>query len=338
MQQILIQWSPDMIRNQWYVVLESREVRPGKPVGVTRLGEKMVFWRDTHGNLACAIDQCPHRGVALSSGKLVGDCIQCPFHGFEYDTRGRCTLIPANGRSAEVPKVFKVRSYPVRERYSLVYLWWGDQREEYPPLPDFDYMRDPNLVYSSTSDWWNSHYSRAIENQLDVIHLPYVHHNTIGRGFKSVVQGPRYKVDELSGGHDLINLWFDNEIEQSQVPRKPNEMPETDRHPQIQFRFPNIWHNWLGDTFHLFLGFAPIDGENTKLYLRTYHAVKTPVLRQIFNLSSNLMNLFIARQDRHVVVTQRPFRSELRMGEKLIPGDAPVIEYRRRRQALIDGG
>jgi hypothetical protein len=114
-------------------------------------------------------------------------------------------------------------------------------------------------------------------------------------------------------------------------------MPPTDKHPQIQFRFPNIWHNWSGDTFHLFLGFAPIDGENTKLYLRTYHAVRTPIVRQIFDFFSNLGNIFIERQDRRVVVTQRPFRSELRMGEKLIPGDAPVIEYRRKRQALIDG-
>ncbi|MFZ2097660.1 MAG: hypothetical protein WAV05_13590 [Anaerolineales bacterium] len=52
---------------------------------------------------------------------------------------------------------------------------------------------------------------------------------------------------------------------------------------------------------------------------------------------SNLANIYIERQDRRVVVTQRPYRSELRMGEKLIPGDAPVIEYRRRRQMMIEG-
>jgi len=327
-----------MIPNMWYVVLESKEIRRGKPVGVTRLGEKMVFWRDTHDRIACAIDQCPHRGAALSAGKQVGDCLQCPFHGFEFDSSGRCTLIPANGQFSEVPKVFKIKTYPVQELHGLIYLWWGGPRASYPPLPDFDYMRDPRLVYSSTIDLWNSHYSRAIENQLDVIHLPYVHYNTIGRGRKTVVQGPRYKVDEHPGGHDMISMWFDNEVEQGQIPLKPNEMPPTERHPQIQFRFPNIWHNWLGDTFHLFLGFAPIDGENTKLYLRSYHAVKTPVLRQVFNFFSNRSNVFIARQDRRVVVTQRPFCSELRMGEKLIPGDAPVIEYRRRRQTLIDAG
>src|SRR5512135_1443545 len=144
-----------MIPNQWYVVLDSKEVRKGKPIGVTRLGEKMVFWRDNQGKVGCMVDQCPHRGAAFSAGKLVGNCVQCPFHGFEFDSSGRCRLIPANGRMAEVPKVFKAKAYPVLELHNLVYLWWGEPREEYPTLPDFDYMRDSNLVYASATDLWN---------------------------------------------------------------------------------------------------------------------------------------------------------------------------------------
>jgi phenylpropionate dioxygenase-like ring-hydroxylating dioxygenase large terminal subunit len=326
-----------MIPNQWYVVLESKEVRKGKPAGVTRMGEKMVFWRDTQGKIACAVDLCPHRGVALSAGTLVGDCIQCPFHGFEFDSSGRCTLIPANGRTAEVPRVFKAKAYPAREMHGLIYIWWGDPREEYPSLPDFDYMRDPNLVYSTATDVWNAHYSRVIENQLDVVHVPFVHYNTIGRGNKTVVQGPRLQVEEYTHGDDLINIWTSNEVDHGQIPLKSNDLSPMDKHPQLQFRFPNIWHNWIGDTFHLFLGFAPIDGEHTKLYLRTYHSMKIPILRQVVNFFGNQSNLFIERQDRRVVITQRPFRSDLKIGEKLIPGDAPVIQYRRHRQTLIEG-
>ncbi len=52
-----------MITNQWYVVLESKKVHKGKPVGVTRLGEKMVFWHDSQGRLGCLVDECSHRGV-----------------------------------------------------------------------------------------------------------------------------------------------------------------------------------------------------------------------------------------------------------------------------------
>jgi phenylpropionate dioxygenase-like ring-hydroxylating dioxygenase large terminal subunit len=199
-------------------------------------------------------------------------------------------------------------------------------------------MSDPNLVYSSTTDHWNAHYSRAIENQLDVVHLPFVHYNSIGRGSKTLVNGPRLIVEDFPGGHDMISYWANNEVDRGQTPIKPADMTPDGRHAQIQFRFPNIWHNWLGDTFHLFLAFAPIDGENTKLYLRTYHAVKLPIARQIFGFISNRSNIYIERQDRRVVITQRPHRSDLRIGEKLIPGDAPIIEYRRRRNALIEAG
>ncbi len=67
-----------MIRNQWYVVLESNEVKPKKPVGVTRLGEKLVFWRDSHGKVNCLHDRCPHLGAQLCQGKVNGDNLACP--------------------------------------------------------------------------------------------------------------------------------------------------------------------------------------------------------------------------------------------------------------------
>ena len=324
-----------MIPNQWYPLLECRQIPRKRPIGVTRLGEKMVFWRDAQGKAACAVDLCPHRGVALSAGKVLGNCVQCPFHGFEFDPSGRCTLIPANGRSAEVPKAFQVRAYPVREAHGLVYVWWGQPRTEYPPLPEFDFMKDPRYVYTTFIDLWKTHYSRAIENQLDVVHLPFVHTTSIGRGNQTVVYGPRYTVTEYSGGHDQIDLWYDNEVDHGQKPLKVSEMPPTSKLPQIQFRFPNIWHNWLG-SLHLFIAFVPIDGENSLLYLRTYHAVKAPIARQLFELAGNLGNLYIERQDRRVVLTQRPLRTQLKMGEKMIPGDGPIIEYRRRRDALIE--
>ena len=65
-----------MIPDQWYAVLSSGQAKPGRPLGVTRLGEKLVFWRDRQGQVHTLRDFCPHRGVALSSGKVVGDQIQ----------------------------------------------------------------------------------------------------------------------------------------------------------------------------------------------------------------------------------------------------------------------
>ena len=324
-----------MIPNQWYIILESNEVKKGKPVGFTRMGEKIVAWRDSQGNLSVMSDQCPHRGVALSAGKLKDDCIQCPFHGFEYDTSGNCKLVPANGRNAEPPKALHVKTYPTHEEHGFIYIWWGEPQKEYPPLPWFESISD-DMVYTTIQDHWKCHYSRAIENQLDVVHLPFIHYNTIGRGNRTLVNGPVAKEENRGKRNNLLNLWVYNELDNGQKPKRPSEMPDPNRRPSLQFHFPNLWQNWIADNIRVVIAFVPIDDENTMMYIRYYHTMRTPILRELTGWTGSLANLVIERQDRRVVVTQRPTRSDLDIGETLIPGDHPIVVYRKRRKMLIE--
>ena len=326
-----------MIPNQWYAILESREVKRGKPIGVTRMGEKMVVWREAIGSVVVMRDLCPHRGVALSAGKLTvkQSHIQCPFHGFEYDSSGACKLVPANGHASQVPKALQVKTYPVRESYDLIFIWWGEPREEYSPLPWFENI-DERYIYATLRSRWSNHYARAIENQLDVMHLPFVHYNTIGSGGQTLVNGPVAKEVETAPGNYRIDLWVDNQLDNNQKALKPSEMPTPQRRPLIQFCFPNIWQNWLSDSFLVFLVFAPIDNDNTLMYLRQYHTVRLPILRQLTNWFSALGNLYILNQDKRVVLTQRPKRPDLDNGEILVSGDYPIVLYRKRRRALIE--
>ncbi len=325
-----------MIPNQWYAILESIEVKKGKIYGVTRMGEKLVAWRDRQGRVTVMSDHCPHRGVALSEGILIDGCIQCPFHGFEYDASGVCRLVPANGRDAEPPKALHVKTYQAREAHGLIYIWWGEPRKGYPPLPWFESI--PNsMVYTTLKDHWANHYARAIENQLDVVHLPFIHHNTIGRGGRTLVNGPIAKEESCWPGDHLINLWVSNELDEGQKPRKPSEMPKPDRRPFLQFRYPNVWQNWIADDLRIVIAFAPIDNENTQMYIRYYHNMHLPILRQVYGWIGSILNLVIERQDRRVVITQQPARPDLGIGEILIQGDSPIILYRKRRQALIEG-
>ncbi len=323
-----------MIYNQWYAILEANEVKQNKPVGVIRLGEKLVLWRDNAGQVVCMRDLCPHRGVALSAGRLIHGNIQCPFHGFEFNSTGACVLIPANGVSAVVPKAIQVKTYPTFEAHNFIWIWWGDHRDEYPPVLFFEDI-DDSFSYATLRDHWPTHYSRAIENQLDVVHLPFVHHNTIGRSKQTIVDGPIYewacKVDDCN----VLNIWYTNRKEDGTLARSAKEVTKPNAKPLLQFIFPNIWQNRLGEDLRIFIAFAPIDEENTMLYIRQYQRiVRAPILRQFFNLTSKVGNLVIERQDKRVVITQRPKLSALNIGEKLIPGDRPIIEYRRRREEL----
>lgn len=321
-----------MIPNQWYVVLSSKQVK-NRPVGVTRLGEKLVFWRDKHGQVACLRDWCVHRGVQLSKGKVVGDNVLCPFHGFEYDHSGRVTVIPANGKNTPVPKAFRAQSYPTFEAQGFIWIWWGTNQPESLPPPRFFTDIDEQFSYADAIDPWDTHYSRAIENQLDVVHLPYVHSSTIGRGNMTLVDGPGLKWLD----NDMFEIFMRNRVEDGSTPLTPKEFPlEPEPKFKLEFIFPNLWQNHLGDSSRIVVAFVPVDAEHSLLYLRFYQKfIRLPGIRTLVNKISMPFNMIILHQDRSVVTTQAPKASAWKMDEQLIRGDYPIIEYRRRRQELI---
>jgi len=320
-----------MIRNQWYVVLESKEVHK-KPIGVTRMGEKLVFWRDSMGSVFCAVDRCAHRGVALSIGKIEHDHLQCPFHGFEYDERGRCVYIPANGRGGKIPQSLRLQNYPTHEDHGFIWIWWGDSQSEKLHSPIFFDNLDDTFVYGSKPDHWKAHYSRVIENQLDVVHLPFVHHNTIGRGNNTVVDGPVVRWD----GDIKMYIYVFNRPDNGTPPRKPNELnPKDSRSVHLELILPNLWQNYISEDVRVLAAFTPVDEENTILYLRFYQRfMRFPILGWLIAQLAMPSNVYIAHQDRRVVVTHQHQVSSMNLGEKLIQGDLPIIEYRRKRAKL----
>ncbi|MBN1318159.1 MAG: aromatic ring-hydroxylating dioxygenase subunit alpha [Anaerolineales bacterium] len=323
-----------MIPNQWYIVMDTDQVKT-KPVGVTRMGEKLVFWRDESGKVSCLRDRCVHRGVKLSKGKVIEGKLQCPFHGFEYDLNGIITRIPAIGKNASVPTAFRVHSYPAHEEHGFIWIWWGENPPEKLQPPRFFPDLDDGFSYGRIYDPWNTHYSRAIENQLDVVHLPFIHHNTIGRGNRTLIDGPVVRWD----GDDAFYLYVYNRVDDGTPPRKPREMPDpnTARDFRLGFIFPNLWQNYISPDSRVVAAFVPVDEENTILYLRFYQKfIRIPLLRELVNWLSMPFNRLIAHQDRRVVETHQPPRSDLKIGEKLISGDHPIIEYRRRRAELIE--
>ena len=86
----------DYIPNQWYPIFDSSKLRRRKPVGIMRLGERLVLWRDSSGTAVCMADRCSHRAAQLDLGWVRDDCLVCPFHGLRFDNNGRCVMIPAN--------------------------------------------------------------------------------------------------------------------------------------------------------------------------------------------------------------------------------------------------
>ena len=109
--------------NVWTIVGLADDVIAGKPLAMKVAGERVVFFRDANGKAAALIDRCPHRGVALSLGRVDRGEIECPFHGWRFDGVGRNCRVPWNP-DARRERLGAI-SLPVREAGGLLWLFTG---------------------------------------------------------------------------------------------------------------------------------------------------------------------------------------------------------------------
>ncbi|WP_342619425.1 Rieske 2Fe-2S domain-containing protein [Rhodoferax sp. GW822-FHT02A01] len=108
---------------QWHIAAQSHQLEPHKPLGVSVMSEPVVLYRKKDGAPVALEDRCPHRWALLSGGRVDGDNIVCPYHGFKFCPRGH--LIEISGKSGS-PSMDSARVYAVIERDSLIWVWVGD--------------------------------------------------------------------------------------------------------------------------------------------------------------------------------------------------------------------
>lgn len=164
-----------MYINFWYPVCTSEELED-KPVRIEIFGLRFVAYRDSNNAAHVLSDTCAHRGGSLSQGRIEGDCLVCPYHGWQYEGSGRCINIPSQ-QTGKAPGRAKVDSYPVEERYGIVFAFLGDLPEsERPPMYEIpqinfdDWRASKPLVLNV-----NCYYERSVENGLDPWHNEFVH-------------------------------------------------------------------------------------------------------------------------------------------------------------------
>jgi phenylpropionate dioxygenase-like ring-hydroxylating dioxygenase large terminal subunit len=163
--------------NLWYVGEWSKTVKD-KPVKTRILGQNLGLFRDTDGKVQCLADVCLHRGGSLSGGWVNEEktSVVCPYHGWEYGGTGKCHKIPSEGEDFKIPPRFKIDSYPVEERYGMVWVFMGDlpedERYPIPPLPEYG---DAGWREVSCEYTWKAEAARVVENGIDIAHASFVH-------------------------------------------------------------------------------------------------------------------------------------------------------------------
>ena len=167
---------------------------------VTILGENIVLYRKQDGRAAALEDACPHRKLPLSMGRIKGDDVECGYHGLTFDCTGTCTRVPGGEK---IPHVACVRSYPIHERYGLLWVWMGDADKADPSLIfHVDHWGDPAWgLNRGDSMAINCNYLYMTDNLLDPSHVAWVHQSSFGNA--ATEEAPL----ETTIGENGVTVW-----------------------------------------------------------------------------------------------------------------------------------
>ncbi|MES2535002.1 MAG: aromatic ring-hydroxylating dioxygenase subunit alpha [Pseudomonadota bacterium] len=152
----------------------------------TFLEQAVVMFRDSEGKPVAMADRCPHRGVPLSLGKLIGDVVRCTYHGLRIGADGKCKHIPCQDM---IPAQAAVQTYPLHDKYNLTWIWMGERdAADVSLIPDVYWMDDEEWTACAGYHHVGAHYELLNDNLLDLSHESFLHDKTIGN--EAVAEAP----------------------------------------------------------------------------------------------------------------------------------------------------
>jgi phenylpropionate dioxygenase-like ring-hydroxylating dioxygenase large terminal subunit len=177
--------TPTAWQQHWFPVAYLRDLDRTRPTAFTLLEQDLVLWWDGTTERWCAFaDVCPHRLVPLSQGRINGaGQLECPYHGWSFDGDGRCTAIPqAETAAAAASPRSGCRRYATAEGQGLLFVFAGEPGDaDGRPLPLVPALEEPGWLVQDTFRDLPMDALTLLENVLDVSHVPFTHHRTVGK-------------------------------------------------------------------------------------------------------------------------------------------------------------
>ena len=291
--------------NRWYMLAKASEVGE-RPLGRQLWRRAVVLFRTGSGEIHALEDRCAHRLVRLSHGRMIDDRIECAYHGWQFDSSGRCVHVPQLSSRTTLPQC-RVRSFPVLERHGFVWIFPGDPglSTEIEPLAMSEW-EDLNEIPSWVKLSCNAHFSYLIENLMDMYHgtLHAQYQVWTAQALKEVVEGDNH-VTALYDATTYYSVTNVTSILEPFVPalRKLRTAPLT-----VTYEYPN-WKSSLGEDFKIFCLICPVHERRTEAYLIHYTSlakfaglskapalVRTSMKRLLSNVAKRLLANLV-RQD-----------------------------------------
>ena len=256
----------------WYAVEEVRRVKPGTVVEVIFWKRSIALFRGTDGSFHAIDNRCAHRQLKLSMGEVQGCRLVCAYHGWQYDGDGRCVAIPHDRYGRGLPKV-PLRTYPVKVRYGLVWLFPGNpEQAELRLIPDIPELEGPErwacepLIYT-----WAAHHSMVIDNVSDFTHA-YLH-----RRYRPFEEGAVLTRCETVG--DNVHVAYDTQVGRGRISGLFVDHNRLNtNHMELCYQYPYQWSN-TDDAIKHWLFVLPIDERTTRAFFLFYFkSLKVPLL------------------------------------------------------------
>jgi len=320
-----------MYINFWYPAISSTELGD-QPAKIRMLGQDFVVFRDANGQPHCLSDTCVHRGGSLSGGKMNGDCIQCPYHGWEYNGAGECVRIPSLGPNPRIPSRTRIDAYPTCEKYGLVFAFLGDLPEaERPPILEIPEYDSPDWRSTRINYQVAVNYERSIENGLDPAHNEFVHPT---HGFSG--ENAEYRVNDLRMVGD--GTWGPGFFHRFKSPASEDEewakikQASDSREAGSGIIGPN--HMWTyirygeGRAMHQYLYECPVDATHTNIF---FINMRNTYIEPEMDEKFTERNWAVLNQDITVLTDLRPrLTPATNTREFMLPADKPILLYREK--------
>ena len=324
---------PDLeaLRSCWHPVAYAADLG-AEPLRVKLLGEHLVLWRDSAGTAHALRDLCIHRGTALSLGRVVGDRIMCPYHGWQYGGDGICKLIPQLEDPTRVPGKAKVDAFSCDERYGMLWVAMEAPRYALPDVPELE-STDWTVVRAGPYSW-NADASRQLENFTDFGHFPWVHPGLLGDPERPVVPPYAVEIHDHVLHYDIVRPEAPNSDDFPVFGNDVTVAPERRSRYRLHLPYTILLRlGWGGERGMVyFFASQPVDEDHCTGYVtiaRNYdHEQPAQVLQDFEDTIFN--------QDRRVVESQRPERVPFDLAAEMhMKFDAVAINYRK---AMRDTG
>ncbi len=172
-------------QNCWYPVVFVDDLPKDNPYTFSLYNEPLVLFHNEKGDLACAVDRCPHRAARLSDGHLIDGKLECLYHGWQFNASGECTRIPQLAPDKKIPVTTCLKSHVVVECQGMVWIWVCKPElaaiSDIPLIPALD---NPDVISVDYTIDLPYDQTYLIENVIDVAHIHIAHHGLRGGGHR----------------------------------------------------------------------------------------------------------------------------------------------------------